>query len=49
MMNTRGFAILILLAMLLIPLGYAQDLSGYRNFHLGMSLAAVAEQADRLG
>jgi len=46
MINTRGFAILILFAMLLIPLGYAQDLSSYRNFHLGTSLAEVAKQAD---
>jgi hypothetical protein len=46
MIHARSFAISISLAMLLIPLGYAQDLSRYRDFHLGMNLAAVAEQAN---
>jgi hypothetical protein len=46
MINTRSFAISISLAMFMIPLGYAQDLSIYRDIHLGMNLAAVAEQAD---
>jgi hypothetical protein len=45
MINTRNFAISISLALFLIPWGYAQDLSGYRNYHLGMNLAEVAEQA----
>jgi hypothetical protein len=46
MIHTRSFAISIFLAMLLIPLVYAQDLSSYRDFRLGMNLAAVAEQAN---
>jgi hypothetical protein len=46
MINTRSFAISILLAVLLISLGYAQDLSSYRNYRLEMNLAAVAKQAD---
>jgi hypothetical protein len=47
MINTRNFAISISLALFLIPLGYAQDLSSYRTYHLGMNLAAVAKQADK--
>ncbi|MBN2320232.1 MAG: hypothetical protein JXR49_14200 [Acidobacteria bacterium] len=43
---TRSFAISIFVIMFLIPLVYAQDLSGYRNYNLGMTLAAVAAQAD---
>ena len=46
MINTRSFAISIFVIVFLIPLVYAQDLSSYRNFHLGMNLAAVAERAD---
>ena len=46
MINIRSFAISIFLAMLFIPLVDAQDLSSYRNFHLGMNLAAVAKQAN---
>jgi hypothetical protein len=46
MINTRTFAISVSLALFLIPWGCAQDLSSYRNFHLGMNLAAVAKQAD---
>ena len=42
----RGFAISIFIIVILIPLVYAQDLSNYRNYNLGMSLSAVAEQAD---
>jgi hypothetical protein len=45
MTNTRNFAISISLALFLIPWGYAQDLSGYRSFHLGMNVAVVAKQA----
>jgi hypothetical protein len=45
MINTRNCGITILLALFLIPLGYAQDLSSYRDYHLGMNLAAVAERA----
>jgi hypothetical protein len=46
MINTRSFAISIFVIVFLIPLAYAQDLSSYRNYHLDMKLAAVAEQAD---
>jgi hypothetical protein len=46
MINTRNFAISISLALFLIPCGYAQNLSGYRSFNLGMNLAAVAKQVD---
>jgi hypothetical protein len=46
MINIRSFLISICLTMFLIPLGYAEDLSNYRNFHLGMNLAAVAKQAN---
>jgi hypothetical protein len=46
MINTRSFAISISLAMFMIPLGYAQDLSIYRDIHLGMNLAAAAEKGD---
>jgi hypothetical protein len=46
MTNTRSFAISISLALFLIPWGCAQDLSGYRSFHLGMNLDAAAGQAD---
>jgi len=42
----RGFAISIFIIVFLIPLVYAQDLSSYRNYNLGMSLSAVAKQAD---
>jgi len=45
MINTRTFAISISLALFLIPLGHAQDLSSYRDYRLGMNLAAVAERA----
>ena len=45
MINIRSFLILISLTMFLVPLGYAEDLSSYRDFHLGMDLAAVAKQA----
>jgi hypothetical protein len=46
MINTRSFAISISLALFLISWGYAQDLSSYRTYRLGMNLAAVAKQAD---
>jgi len=48
MFNTRSFTISIFVIVFLIPLVYAQDLSSYRNFHLGMNLAAVAERADMI-
>jgi hypothetical protein len=46
MINTRSFVISIILAMLSMPLIHAQDLSNYRGFQLGMSLAAAAKQAE---
>jgi hypothetical protein len=46
MINTRSFVISIILAMLSMPLIHAQDLSSYRGFQLGMSLAAAAKQAE---
>jgi hypothetical protein len=45
MINTRSFVISIILAMLSTPLIHAQDLSSYRGFQLGMSLAAASKQA----
>jgi hypothetical protein len=45
MINIRSFLISISLTMFLVPLGFAEDLSSYRSFHLGMDLAAVAKQA----
>ena len=42
----RSFAISIFVIGFLIPLVNAQDLSSYRDYNLGMNLAAVAEQAD---
>lgn len=42
---TRSFVISILLAALSMPLMYAQDLSSYRGFRLGMNLPAIAKQA----
>ena len=46
MIHTRSFAISIVVILFLIPLANAQDVSSYRNYNLGMNLAAVAEQAD---
>jgi hypothetical protein len=46
MIITRSSVISIVLAALSMPLVYAQDLSGYRGFQLGMNLPAVAKQAD---
>jgi hypothetical protein len=46
MIHIRSYAISISLAMFLIPLGYAQDLSSYRDYRLSMNLAAVAERAN---
>ena len=42
---TRSFVISMFLAALTMPLMYAQDLSSYRGFRLGMNLPAVAKQA----
>jgi hypothetical protein len=46
MISTRKLVIPIFWAALSIPLIYAQDLSKYREFQLGMDMSAVAEQAD---
>jgi len=46
MINTRSLVISIFLAVFSMPLIYAQDLSKYREFQLGMNLLAVAKQAD---
>ena len=46
MIAVRGSVISIFLAMFLIPSGHAQDFSNYRDFRLGMSLAAVARQSN---
>jgi len=44
MISTRSLMISISLAALSMPLIYAQDLSKYREFQLGMDLSAVAKQ-----
>ena len=46
MINTRSLVISISLAVFSMPFIYAQDLSNYRGFQLGMSLPAAAKQAD---
>ena len=46
MINTRSLVVFIFLAVLSMPLSYAQDLSSYRGFHLGMNLPAVAKRCD---
>ena len=46
MINTRSVVIPVFLAVLFMPLIYAQDLSSYRGFQLGMNLPAVANKAD---
>ena len=46
MIITRSCVISIALAALSMPLLYAQDLSSYRGFRLGMNLSEVAKQAD---
>ena len=46
MINTRIFAISMLVAAFLAPLIYAQDLSRYREFQFGASLPAVAKQVN---
>jgi hypothetical protein len=46
MIITRSLAISIVLAALSMPLIYAQNLSSYREFRLGMNLLAAAKQAD---
>jgi hypothetical protein len=46
MINTRNVAISVCWLLLWTPLIYAQDLSRYREFQLGMNLQAVAEKID---
>jgi len=46
MMNTRNLAISVCWLVLWTPLIYAQDLSRYREFQLGMNLLVVAKQID---
>jgi len=46
MVNTRKVVTSIIWALLLAPMIHAQDLSIYRGFQFGMSLPAVAKQAD---
>ena len=46
MMNTRNLAVSVCWIVLWTPLIYAQDLSRYREFQLGMNLLAVANQID---
>lgn len=43
---TRSFIISFLLAMFLLSSGNAQDFSRYRDYQLGMSLAAAAKQSN---
>ena len=46
MINIRNLAISVCWLVLWTPLIYAQDLSRYREFQLGMNLLAVAKQID---
>jgi hypothetical protein len=46
MISTRSLVISVSLAVLPMPLIYAQDLSSYRGFQLEMNLQAVAKQAN---
>jgi hypothetical protein len=46
MINPRNLAISVCWLVLWTPLIYAQDLSRYREFQLGMNLLAVAKQID---
>jgi hypothetical protein len=46
MINTRNLAISVCWLVLWTPLIFAQDLSRYREFQLGMNLLAVAKQID---
>ena len=45
MINTRNLAISVCWLLLWTPLIYAQDLSRYREFQLGMNLLAVAKRS----
>ena len=46
MVTARSLAVSIFCGLLWTPLIYAQDLSRYREFQLGMNLLAVANQID---
>ena len=46
MIKIRSFMISIFLAVFCMPFIYAQDLSSYRGFQLGMNLVEVARLAD---
>jgi hypothetical protein len=46
MINTRSLAISVCWLVVWTPVIYAQDLSRYREFQLGMNLLAVAKQID---
>jgi hypothetical protein len=46
LINTRNLAISVYWLVLWTPLIYAQDLSRYREFQLGMNLLSVAKQID---
>ena len=46
MVSTRSVVISVFLAVLSIPLIYAQDLSKYREFQFGMNLPAIAKKAN---
>jgi hypothetical protein len=46
LINTRNLAISVYWLVLWAPLIYAQDLSRYREFQLGMNLLSVAKQID---
>jgi hypothetical protein len=46
MISTRNLAVSVCWLVLWTPLIYAQDLSSYREFQLGMNLQAVAEKID---
>lgn len=46
MNKMRILALCLVASLLSVPLAFAQDLSKYRNFSLGMSLTAVSNQVD---
>jgi len=45
MINTRSLTVSVLSLLFLTPLIYAQDLSGYRQFHFGADLPSIAKQS----
>ena len=46
MRMTRGVVVLLAMALFFVPVIYGQDLSEYRTFSFGMSLADIAKQID---